>query len=406
MRTILITALVLITALAFSGTVIAGDGGTDKLEKLEQKIEALTDEVEAMKEADYESGGETDFLDRVAIGGYGELHYNDFSNTDKASTIDFHRFVLFFAYDFNDWIKFSSELELEHVLSGEGKEGEVELEQAYLDFLLSRRVNVRTGLMIVPVGIINETHEPPTFYGVERPDVDKNIIPTTWWEAGAGIFGEITPGLGYKLYLVSTPDASKFKASSGIRSGRQKVSKAKVEDFALTGRLTYTGLPGLKLGASFFTGDTAQDDPDLGDSTVTIIETDLQYSYRNLDLRALYATIDIDDAERINAKTGQVVGEKLTGWYVEGAYRVLAHRRPDTDQELAVFTRYAEYTPQDEVPAALSADPRNDVEVITVGLDYKPHPGVVIKLDYQDRDNASASVEAEDQWNLGIGYWF
>jgi hypothetical protein len=374
----------------------------DDIERLEKKIEVLTEEVEVLKEEREEGGPE--FLDRLTIGGYGELHFNDFDNKD--SEIDFHRFVLFFAYDFNDWIKFASELEVEHVIASQGDEGEVELEQAFLDFLLSRPVNLRAGLMLVPVGIINETHEPPTFYGVERPDVDKNIIPTTWWEAGVGIFGEVLPGINYKLYFVSSLDASGFKASSGLRSGRQKVSEAKAEDFALTGRLEYTGLPGLNLGGSFFRGDTGQNDPALGDATVTLWEADARYSIQNFDFRGLYAYIDVDDADKIFAETGQVVGETIVGWYVEGAYRFLNHILPGTEQDLAVFARYSEYDTQHKVPSGLTSDGANDIEVFTVGLDYKPHPSVVIKLDYQDRDNDSSTIEATDQWNVGIGYWF
>jgi hypothetical protein len=354
------------------------------IERLEEKLEILKDEVDSLKE---ERG--PGLLDRVTIGGYGELHYSNFENNDDE--IDFHRFVLFFGYDFNDWIKFASELEIE---------------QAFLDFLLSRPINLRAGLMLVPVGIINETHEPPTFYGVERPDVDRVIIPTTWWEAGVGIHGNIAPGLNYKLYYVSSLDAEDFRARDGLRAGRQKVIEAKAEDFALTGRLEYTGLPGLKLGGSFLWGDTSQDDDALGDATVTLWEADLQYSIRNFDLRGIYAYIDVDDTEKIFSKTGQVIGETIVGWYVEGAYRFLNLIFPDTEQDLAVFARYSEYDTQDDVASGLTDDGQFDIDVFTVGLDYKPHPSVVIKVDYQDRDNDSSTVEATDQWNVGIGYWF
>ncbi len=370
------------------------------MEGLKKDLEALKDKVETLNE------GGAGPLDRTTIGGYGELHYNNYKNSANNSAIDFHRFVLFFGHEFNEWIKFDSELEVEHVLSGEGKPGEVELEQAFIDLLLSKPVNVRAGLFLVPVGIINETHEPPTFYGVERPDVEKNIIPTTWWEAGVGIFGDVAPGLKYKLYYMSSPDAFDFTASSGIRNGRQKVANATAEDFALTGRLEYTGVLGLKLGGSFFTGDTAQGNAALGDATVTILGADAQYSIRNFDFRGLYATVDVDDADKIKTVTGEDVGEKMVGWYVEGAWRFLSRLLPETDQEIALFARYSEYNTQDEVPAGSTASGANDMEVLTLGLDYKPHPMVAIKVDYQDRNNDDPSTEAADQWNVGIGYWF
>jgi hypothetical protein len=372
------------------------------IEGLKKDLDALKDTVETLKE------GGAGPLDRTTIGGYGELHYNNNENgTDK---IDFHRFVIFFGHEFNEWIKFDSELEVEHVLSGAGtdKPGEVELEQAFIDLLLSKPVNVRAGLFLVPVGILNETHEPPTFYGVERPDVEKNIIPTTWWEAGVGIFGDVAPGLKYKLYYMSSPDASRFTASSGIRDGRRKVADAPAEDFALTGRLEYTGVLGLKLSGSFFTGDTAQGNAALGDATVTILEADAQYSIRNFDFRGLYATVDVDDADKIKTVsiTSEDVGEKMVGWYVEGAWRFLSRLLPETDQELALFARYSGYNTQDEVPAGSTASGVNDKEVLTLGLDYKPHPMVAIKVDYQNRNNDDPSTEAADQWNVGIGYWF
>jgi len=299
-----------------------------------------------------------------------------------------------------------AEFELEHALSGDGEKGEVELEQAYVDFLLSRAVNVRAGVVLVPVGIINETHEPPSFYGVERPDVDKSIIPTTWWEAGAGIHGEITPGLRYRLYLVSSLDAAGFTASGGIRGGRQKASEALAEDLAVTGRLEYSGVPGLRLGGSFFTGGASQNDAALGSAGVTIYEADATYTAGNIDLRGLYAVVNVDDADMVSAVTGEAVGERMYGWYAEGAYRLMGHLLPGSEQELAVFARYSEYDTQDEVATGYAKDGRNAMEVLTVGIDYKPHPNVVIKADYQDRENESPTVEATDQFNIGIGYRF
>ena len=391
--------LSIISILALAVMVDSQAMATNEVDELREDLEALREEVSELKEEVGES-------ESIVKGGYGELHFNDYKNNSKKSAIDFHRFVLFIAHDFNDWITFSSELEVEHALSGEGKPGEVELEQAYIDLLLSRSVNVRTGLMLVPMGIMNETHEPPTFYGVERPDVDKNIIPTTWWEAGVGLFGDLGGGLKYKLYYISGLDAAGFSASSGIRGGRQKVSKATAEDFAIAARLEYTALPGVKLGASYYSGDSGQGDPALADATVTIIEADLQYSISSFDFRGVYATVEVDDADKIKAATGEDVGDTMTGYYVEGAWRFLGLLVPDSDQELALFTRYSEYNTQDGVPAGSTADPANDVEVLTIGFDYKPTPMVSIKVDYQDRDNASAATDAVDQWNAGIGYMF
>ncbi len=380
----------------------------DRLDALEKEISTLKNKLESS----HGLSGET------TLGGYGELHFNDYKNNNKDSAIDFHRFVLFFGHEFNDWVSFHAELEVEHSLAGEGKPGEVELEQAYIDLRVSEPLNFRAGLMLMPIGFLNETHDPDAFYGVERPDVEKNIIPTTWWEAGAGIFGEVAEGLSYKLYMVSTPNAANFKAdgSSGIRSGRQKVAKAVAEDFGVTGRLEYSAILGLKVGVSYFGGHTSQGDDSMGSAKVEIKEADFQFSKSFFDLKGLYAEVELGDADKVNAFLCDVIcdgtddgtlGDKMTGAYVEAAVRLFSLMDLDTDQELTVFVRHSEYNTHDSV-TGFTANPAYDIEIHTIGLDYKPHDNVVFKVDFQNRDNASKDPadKATDQINIGMGYSF
>ena len=125
------------------------------------------------------------------ISGYMEMHLNaPLDRVDGDPILDFHRFVLLFSHSFSDRLRFVGELEVEHAfVEGLEDAGEVELEQAYIDVLLKPALNFRAGMLLVPVGIINERHEPPVFHGVERPFVDTVIVPTTWFEAGAGVHG-------------------------------------------------------------------------------------------------------------------------------------------------------------------------------------------------------------------------
>jgi hypothetical protein len=167
-------------------------------EKLEQEVESRDEQVIALEERMEETEPLFDLartLAKTHVGGYFELHYNNAVNGRSSETddqLDFHRFVLYLSHEFNDWIKFTSELEVEHAFIEGGEDsGEVELEQAYLDFLLHEKFNVRAGVLLMPIGIINQFHEPATFNGVERPFVDKYIIPTTWFDSGLGFFGEI-----------------------------------------------------------------------------------------------------------------------------------------------------------------------------------------------------------------------
>ena len=156
----------------------ASDATDEAVKRLQQDVDRLKAQLNATAEAvEHNAGG-----NETSLGGYGELHYNQVDNGDNQ--LDFHRFVLYVGHEFNQRVRFHSELELEHAFSATGKPGEVELEQAYIEYDLNDRTVVRGGAMPVPVGILNETHEPATFYGVERNPVEKHIIPATWWEGG------------------------------------------------------------------------------------------------------------------------------------------------------------------------------------------------------------------------------
>ncbi|MBT5032714.1 MAG: porin, partial [Proteobacteria bacterium] len=228
------------------------DSASAQIQSNTEAAEVAVAQVETLTIDGGRLGGNSSWASNTRLGGYGELHYNNLDGASGgASEIDFHRFVLFVEHEFSNRLRFFSELELEHSLAGDGKPGEIELEQAYIEYDLTENITSVAGLFLIPVGIINETHEPPTFYGVERNEVEKNIIPSTWWEAGAGIHGHNSRGFSWDLAAhsgLSTPieGGNAFK----IRNGRQKVAEATAEDLAVTGRIRYTGIPGLELAAS------------------------------------------------------------------------------------------------------------------------------------------------------------
>jgi len=166
---------------------------SDAIKKLEQKVDMTAEMIE-------QAGATDTAVNKTHLVGYGEVHYN---SLDSSNEIDFHRFVLYVSHEYSDHISMHSELELEHSIAGENQNGEIELEQAYIDIDLGGKHTVRTGLFLIPIGIMNETHEPPTFYGVERNPVEHDIIPATWWEGGISVYGEITPGWGYDIAVTS-----------------------------------------------------------------------------------------------------------------------------------------------------------------------------------------------------------
>ena len=359
----------------------------NQVDASDQAVEAVVVQAEAMASSNPFAAG------NVSIGGYGELHYNnldDQNGTKDKDAVDFHRFVLFFGHEFSDDLRFFSELEIEHSLAGEGKPGEVELEQAYIQYDMSDHNTVTGGLFLMPVGILNETHEPDSFYGTERNPVEKNIIPATWWEAGLMFSGDLAPGLRYDVAVTSGLDVSKkgTKTSFKIRDGRQKVAKAQANDLAYTGRIKWTAMPGVTLAATMQYQDNITQGNIAESEEATLFETHAVIEQGNFGLRALYATWDLEgDAPKASGYDEQ------TGWYVEPSYRI--------SQNLGVFARYSEWDNQ----AGLSSV-KSEMEQIDVGVNWWPHKNVVVKVDYQIQDAEKATGTELDGMNIGIGYSF
>ncbi len=380
----ILTASLLGGATAFAPAFAAAAGDIDDLR---QRVDAQQGEIQELRSqlnatanmVEDRSGGHHGAAGATTIGGYGELHYN---NLDSKTEMDFHRFVLFFGHELSDSVRFHSEVELEHALAGDGKPGEVELEQAYVEFDLNDRHTAKAGLFLVPVGIINETHEPPTFYGVERNPVEKDIIPTTWWEGGAGLSGELAPALGYDFTVTSglevpTSGSKAYK----IRDGRQKVAKAVAEDLAYTARLKWTGLAGVELAGSV----QYQDDVTQGAEGVSslLLEAHAVVSQGPFGLRALYATWDLDGAGP--AAAGR---DEQSGWYIEPSFKITP--------KLGVFARYSAW----DNDAGASTD--TEKTQMDFGVNFWPHENVVLKADFQNQDDAAD----DDGFNLGVGYHF
>lgn len=384
-----------------------------KIAATEKKVEQTSEEVEAAAEA-FEtaqtSGGGSSWADRTTVGGYGELHYNNLSDDndtvggdDARDRVDFHRFVLFFGHEFNDDIRFFSELELEHALSKDTDDGssagEVELEQAWLEMDINDNHRFRAGLDILPIGIINMTHEPNTFYGVERNRVESEIIPATWWEAGAGFNGEIAPGWNYDIVahggLISPTTGS---STLRPRSGRSKVAEADDQDIAYTGRLRYTGIPGLELGLSGQYQSDMTGTADSFDVDATLFEGHVDYKHSSgLGLRALYARWDIDAPAGIT-----FTQDSIDGWYIEPAYRFMA---PGViPGEIGFFTRYAEWDARGQ--GTVTNGTYVQFESWNMGMNWWPHTDIAFKFDYQNESGDGRADAIRDGFNLGIGYQF
>lgn len=359
--------------------------------------------VTQVKSAD--AGGEAP--EHIPVAGYMEMHFN--KREGSPSRLDFHRFVLLFSHSFSSRVRLWSELELEHALvEGREEKGELELEQAYLDFYLSPYLNLRGGMLLAPVGILNERHEPPSFFGVERPQVDTVIIPSTWFDAGAGIWGDLGGGLSYRAYVMAPLNASEFSAAEGLRGGRQKGFLSDFRHAAKTFRLEYRGIPKLVLGASYWTGKSGFEAPGLK-VPVRVFDFDGRFRYRNFDARGQYSHNWIGEAAALNRAlvrrrgNNPNIAEQMRGFYLEGGVHLLPR---DARRDLAAFLRYENYDTQYRMPQGFLPLKQFDRSNWTVGLNYYPHPDVVVKFDYLFNRNESRVVKARNQFNVGLGWWF
>jgi hypothetical protein len=370
-----------------------------------------------------------------SIGGYGEGYYRNLvgDKGDAKNRTDLLRMVLYTGYKFTDSILFNAEIEFEHATTGSTKSssgGSVSVEFAYLDFLLRDWANIRTGLVLVPMGFLNEIHEPVSYFGVNRPDIERQIIPSTWRENGVGILGTLYEQVDYQAFVINGFNAEGFD-SGGLRGGRQKGNRALAEHLAFVARLDWTPIEQLLVGASVYHGNSGQNQ-DVGvsgvgfdsysvaipDTPTTIWEVHAQYEDYGLHLRSLFTMAEIGDSGDLTAalapvgdgggigelSAGEAIAGQMLGVYGEIAYDLMPLLFPGSEKTLEPFFRYSYYDTQRDVPSGFSSDKSKEIETFTLGFSFQPIPRVVIKADYRNR--SAKSGELPDEFNLGIGFVF
>lgn len=339
----------------------------------------------------------------MTLGGYAEVLYNQPESVN--GEIDVQRLILLFGYKFDDRTQFVTELEFEHVK-------EVYIEQAFVNYSVNNSLNVRAGLMLVPMGIINEYHEPTTFNGVERPSMDNKLVPTTWREIGIGVSGRSDAmSMRYQAYIFNgflshNGTAGLVKGSNGLRSGRQKGAESVFRTPNLSMKLDFYGINGLRLGLSGYFGRTqaANEVFDTSGSTVglSMIGFDARYNLRKFTARCQYITSSIKDAFEYNQLTAKDLGSGMSGYYIEGAYNLLPIRNR---QRLFAFVRYENFDTHASVPSNTDRNAAYHRKEITTGLSYHLAPGAVFKMDYQSK-STGLDDDAKGQINAGVGVWF
>lgn len=381
-------AFVLITALGYSQTL------QDSLQFDPQKQQNAAQRILS---GNISSG--------VTVGGYGQIDYNQPEGDN--GTLDVHRLVMLLGYKFSDKVQFITEIEFEHVK-------EVFVEQAFLNYSLNDNINIRGGLMLVPMGIVNEYHEPTTFNGVERPNVDSAIVPSTWRELGVGVSGRIdNASLRYQAYIFngfkSTDDdgTGLLGGSKALRGGRQKGAASTINTPNLSAKLDYYGISGLRLGLSGYFGRTQSpddlNDVDGSDIGVSMVGFDARYAIKKFTARGQFIHASLTDTEEYNDFTERDLGSSLQGWYLEAAYNVLPKA---SKQKLFGFVRYEDYNTHASVDGDLVTNDSYHKNEWTTGLSYHVAPGAVVKVDYQILDNAVDNNDSKGKLNFGIGVWF
>lgn len=353
---------------------------------------------------------------RVMLGTYAQIDYNQqigdtLSHNGK---LDVHRLVMFLGYQFNKRTTFVSEIELEHVK-------EVFVEQAFLNYNINPMLNFRAGLLLIPMGIINEYHEPTTYNGVERPNIEGKIIPTTWREMGAGFAGKFDgASLRYQLYVVNGfngyDGSGKFKGNDAMRGGRQKAAESYMSNPNLSLKLDYYGLPGLKVGLAGYFGPSqtkAKDgllksaNNDWVDSTqinISMVGTDIRYVKSDLQARAMFTYTALGNTESYNTFTGKDLGSSMLGYYAEIGYNVMSFFNKDTEQKIVPFARYEVYNTHQTTAGKLTVNDAYNRTDITVGVGYWLARGAVIKGDYQLMTDKAGNKK--QMLNFGVGVWF
>jgi hypothetical protein len=401
-------------------------GQAAKTEELERQIQVLAEEIEKLRSGEIQEVELTDDDARalglapsaatlygqkrgVSLAGYGEMLYENYASKNESgeptgggARADFLRAIVYVGYRFNDRFLFNSEIEIEHA-------DEIFVEFAYVDYLATDHLGLRGGLVLLPMGLVNEFHEPNVFIGAKRPETEQKIIPTTWRENGFGVHG--SAGLfAYRGYVINGLRASGFSAG-GVRGGRQKGSKALADNLAFTGRLDVMPTPGVFFGVALYTGGSGQGEIEVAGQSykanTTIFDVHGQAQIRGFDLRGLYARAQIDDADALNLSLGlegsQGVAETMQGGYIQLGYNVLS-QVSSTGVSLLPYYRWERIDTQATMPAGYERSGETRRTLNTFGIELKPIPNVVLKVDYQIITNDART--GRSQFNINLGYAF
>jgi hypothetical protein len=365
---------------------------------------------------------------KAIVGGYFDIQYRTHrrpvletgyegirNNQGTTNGFDQQRFVPFIYADITEHLKFASELEIEHGIRAAG-DFEISLEFAHVDYLINEKVNVRGGIILIPLGKFNLLHDSPLNDLTDRPIVSRLIIPSTMSETGAGLYGTFYPGrtgkLDYEIYMTTGPcgynnDGSpRVTEENGTKDSRQR--KCASDDGldinngkAVSGRLAFSPMLGIEVAGSGYYGN--QSPSSYNPLSIFAIDWTLQKGPFELIGEAAWAHAR-NNARAIPGSTFQGIApgslltgigtlnplgtppERMQGFYVQGNYHFmpsfLTKLSPKRFGEGSTFTAVIRY---DRVNLNLDnkAENAGEIEQISFGLNYRPVEDAVLKMSYQ-----------------------
>lgn len=414
----LTTALSLVTIL---GTSAHSATLEERVKALEEQNTVLTEEVLASQSGGFTlvdteksfsgmgpAASKVYFSESpLSIGGYGEAFYANPDNGDDFA--DIYRFITYFGYKFNDWVVLNAEIEFEHGANAD-KGGSVVVEFLYLDFLLSNEFNLRVGHVLTPMGLTNLRHEPTLFNTVQRPEIERLLIPSTWHENGVLAYGKLDEiGIEYTAGMINALNVNNSKtitAQDGwIRSGRIGSSENGSFTPAFVGRVDYTGMNGLVIGASAYYGEGSNlknpkpPSEEVSGLTTTMFDFHARYENGPFKTYGLYTQTNLDGAEKLNPAAPAAV-EKASGYYVNASYDLGGI--VGIDYQMPVFAQYENWNPVEKRVDGLH-ESDFETETVTVGLNFFPTEQVVLKLDYEMDEVGGKET---DTVSFGLGFIF
>jgi hypothetical protein len=358
------------------------------------------------------STGQTSFF------GYGEINYNRPFRDQSNTQMDVRRAVLGVTHQATERTRIVTEFEFEHAIASSSDEGEVEVEQIYVEHKLNDNLGLKGGLFLIPLGMLNLSHEPTSYYGVERNFIETAIIPTTWREVGLSAFGVSDAGLRWDVGVTSGFNLNKWDGASTegkespLGALHQEGQLAKANNLSAYGAVSWRGTPGLDVGAGVFSGkvshkikgaDTANAGVYAPDARATLWDAHVRWTPGKWDLSALYARGTITDTAQFNEHFagGTLVPKSFFGWYTQAAYTLWE----GGEYKLSPFARYEVFNTAASyasMPVGLEPDSQRDEKVATLGANLRVGDNVVLKTDVQ----RFQVDKLRDRLNFGIGYQF